>query len=69
MSTREYIGSSEPYTVPVTGQVRRIINERVDGGPWRGFVDVAADDVMDVLGALRRAYQDGREDRSEELLP
>ena len=53
---------------PQCCQVRRVINERTDDGPWQALVDVAADDVMDVLGALRRAYQDGQEDRSGGLL-
>jgi hypothetical protein len=68
VSKREYI-VTDNYIRPVNGQVRHVISERVDGGPWQAFVDVLSDDAMDVLGALRRAYQDGREDRSGELLP
>ena len=30
------------------------------------FAVVANDDALDVLQAIRRAYQDGREDRAEE---
>lgn len=67
MSTREYIITSD-YVRPVNGQTRQVISERVDGGPWQAFVDVLSDDSFDVLRVLRRAYQDGREDRSEELL-
>lgn len=69
MSTREYIITSDFYTAPATGQVRCVISERADGGPWQAFVDVAQDSAVDVLTALRRAYQGGREDRSEEMLP
>jgi hypothetical protein len=68
MSTREYIITGDPYVRPSTGQMRWVISERTDGGPWLAFADVAKDDAMDVLEVVRRAYRDGREDRSEELL-
>ena len=68
MSAREYIITGDPYVRPSTGQMRWVISERTDGGQWLAVADVAKDDAMDVLGALRRAYRDGREDRSEELL-
>ena len=68
MSKREYIITGN-YIRPVNGQSRVIISERAGGGPWLAYVDVLSDDAGDVLTALRRAYQDGREDRSEELLP
>ena len=68
MSTREYIITSD-YIRPVNGQARHVISERVDGGPWQAYVDVLSDDAADVLTALRRAYQDGRYDRTQELIP
>jgi hypothetical protein len=68
MSKREYIVTHN-YIVPVTGQPMHVISERVDGGPWQAYVEVAAGNSVDVLGALREAYQNGREDKAEELLP
>ena len=60
---REYKLAGDPYITPVSGQVRREILEFADGLLY-GILVVANDDAMDVLEALRRAYQDGREDNA-----
>lgn len=66
MPKREYILTTGPETWS-SGRVVRVVKERTDDGPWREFLAVASDDAMDVLAALRRAYQDGREDRAGEM--
>ena len=63
---REYKLAGDPYITPVSGQVRREILEFADGLLY-GILVVANDDAMDVLEALRRAYQDGREDNAAML--
>jgi hypothetical protein len=68
MTTREYILAANPIIRPVSGQMVREVKERTDGGPWQVILVVAQDDAMDVWTALRRAYSDGREDRSAEVV-
>ena len=59
---REYKLSGDPF-VTQAGQIRSEVLEITDG--HRSVILVVSnDDAVDVLEALRRAYQDGREDRS-----
>lgn len=69
MARREYILASDPPVRRRNGRVVREVMERESGSPWRVILVVANDDAVDVLTALRRAYQDGREDRAEEESP
>jgi hypothetical protein len=67
MSTREYKMAADP--IEFRGGQMREIKEFTDGMPPRVILVVPNDMLtVDIVGALRRAYQDGREDRSEELL-
>lgn len=71
MTSREYILAANPITWPTWpegGRKERDIRTRADGGEWQVAVVVADEDSVGALGALRRAYQDGREDRSTEML-
>lgn len=67
MPNRDYILAADPFT-PGDGRTRRHIKERVDDGPWHSLTAVGNEDAMDVLDLLRRAYRDGREDRSAEVI-
>lgn len=63
---REYKLAAEPFITPVSGQVRREILELADG--HRSVILVVSnDDAVDVLEALWRAYQAGREDQAADL--
>lgn len=66
MSTREYKLAADP--IQWKRGVMREILEFTDG-QRKVILAVPHDDAMDVLEAIRRAYQDGWEDRSGELLP
>ena len=66
MARREYILAADPYVLRVSGIMVREVKERVDSGPWQAILVVAQDSAMDVLEALRHAYQDGREDHAED---
>lgn len=66
MSKRQYIVTSD-YIRPVNGQHRQVISERIGDGPWQVFLDVLSDDAVDVLNALRRAYEAGRDDLLQEM--
>ena len=64
---REYKLAADPI-VTNYGAARREILQFTDG--HREVIAVVSnDDAMDVLDALRRAYQDGREDRGGEDEP
>ena len=59
---REYKLAAGPITSYHNGVRREII--QIDGDGHREvFAVVSNDDAIDVLEAIRRAYQDGREDR------
>lgn len=67
MTTREYILAADPVAWNGHGTAMREIKERAGSGDWQPVFYVADDNSIDVLDALRRAYQDGREDRSAEI--
>lgn len=63
---REYKLAADA-TLTNYGQHRRDVLEFADG--QRGVIlNVANDDAVDVLEALRRAYRAGREDRAAEIM-
>lgn len=66
MTDREYILAADPFVQPVSGRMMREVMERTDGGPWQVIVVAGQDEAVDVLTALRRACQDGREDKAQE---
>src|ERR1700735_3768811 len=67
MNDRRYILGADPIIRPVSGNVVREIKTSTDRTSWEVLLVVANDDAIDVLTVLRRASQDGREDRSAEL--
>ena len=67
MNDRRYILGADLIIRPVSGNVVREIKTSTDSTSWEVLLVVANDDAIDVLTVLRRAYQDGREDRSAEV--
>ena len=63
---RDWKLAAAPFITPVAGQTRREILEFADGRQ-RVTLTVSNDDAVDVLEALRRAYQAGREDTAAGL--
>jgi hypothetical protein len=65
MSTREYKLAGDPVQWSI-GPMREVL-EFIDGQSRMVIAVVPDGAAMDVLEVVRRAYRDGREDRSEEL--
>lgn len=64
MPKREYILATRPQTV--RGEKTREIKERIDGRAGEPIAEVPDDWAMYVLDLVRRAYESGRADRTEE---
>ena len=60
---REYKLAADPFR-PGDGRLRREILQITDDGRREVFAAVGNEDALDVLEAIRRAYQDGREDNA-----
>jgi hypothetical protein len=66
IAKREYKLAADPYVTSVSGQVRREIVEITEDGHRSVILVVANDDAVDVLEALWRAYEAGRDRGSQD---